>query len=244
MFDLGDPVPLEFEVTGDATVTLAVELPDGTTTNPTVGNPGTGRYTATYVPVQAGLHRVRWTATGALSDAYSDVFNVRPATDLQSVSLADVKAHLNITGGVDDEELRLWIAVATRMVEHYTGEIVSRREFTEQATGPRLRLSRTPLLTVTAPAGATILDAALGDVEVTGSAAVEVVYTAGYRVVPENYLGATAVTAAHLFDTQRFGTLGQQVNVAGDEGQTPFGLAFALPRRAQQMLGSQPPVVA
>lgn len=244
MFDLGDPVPLAFEISGPATVTLAVELPDGTTTAPTVQNPGSGRYTATYVPTQAGLHRVRWTASGALADAFSDVFNVRPSGDLQLISLADAKAHLNMTENVDDEELRFWIAAAARVVERHTGLTLARRSFTEQAVGPRFRVARTPLLSVETPAGATVLNPAIGDVEVTTTGALDVVYTAGMRVVPENYLGAVAIIAAHLFDTQRVSSLGQQVSFAGEETLSPSGLGFAIPARAVQLLGARAPVVA
>jgi hypothetical protein len=246
MYDVGDPVEFAFELPGAATVTLTVELPDGTSATPTVSAPGVGRYTATYTPTQAGLHRFRWAATGAFVRAYSDVFNVRSAADLQLVSLAAVKAHLNMSAAtVDDEELRGWIAAATRVVERHTGETIARRSVTETRTGPRVLLSKRPVLAVSSPSGATVVDAALGEVLVTTTGDVEIVYTAGYREVPENYLGAAAIIAAHLFETQRNATVGQQVNLAGDvQAFAPSGQGYAIPRRAEQLLGARPPVVA
>lgn len=244
MYDIGDTVPLAFELAGDSTVVLTVELPDGTSATPEVTRAGLGRYTAGYVPTQAGLHRIRWVASGALSGSHQDVFNVRPAGDLQLISLAAAKAHLNMTETVDDEELRGWIAAATRVAERHTGLTMCRRSFTEQACGPRFHLTRTPLLSVESPTSATVLDASSGHVEVATSDPVTVVYTAGMRVVPENYLGAVAIISAHLFDTQRISSLGQQVSVTGEDTLTPGGLGFALPERAVQLLGARAPVVA
>lgn len=70
--DQGDPSNFD-------TVTLAVELPDGTTDEtPVVTNPPavTGRYTVAYPVAQVGGHNARWTTTGPVS-VVTEWFTVR-----------------------------------------------------------------------------------------------------------------------------------------------------------------------
>lgn len=70
--DQGDPANF-------GTVTLAVELPDGTTdATPVVDNPPstTGRYVFAYAVAQVGHHNARWTTTGPVS-VVTEWFTVR-----------------------------------------------------------------------------------------------------------------------------------------------------------------------
>ncbi len=50
----------------DATVTLTVKAPDGTTSTPSVSHDGTGEYSATVEMTASGTWWYRWKATGAI----------------------------------------------------------------------------------------------------------------------------------------------------------------------------------
>lgn len=89
--DVGDVVTLSItaaDVGGDPanadTVTLAVELPDGTVDDSLdVDNPPdeTGVYTAPFTTTQAGAHVARWATTGPVS-AVNQRFEVRSSAGL------------------------------------------------------------------------------------------------------------------------------------------------------------------
>jgi len=61
----------------NATVTLTVRLPDGTTAAPTPANLATGRYRGIYSPTLAGEHWWRLNATGTAVTAGERAFQVR-----------------------------------------------------------------------------------------------------------------------------------------------------------------------
>lgn len=84
MYDIGDVVTLSAtirDLDGDladaGTVVCTVALPDGTTTQPPVVHVGTGTYSAQLTCTLAGLHTVRWVATGANAGAFTESFTVR-----------------------------------------------------------------------------------------------------------------------------------------------------------------------
>jgi len=139
MYALGQPVTLSWNTYDAAgalanvtTFTVTVELPDLTTTLPMVSNPSTGTYSITYLPPQTGLYGVAPVATGTNASAIPpDSFNVDAAKSTGIVSLADVRAHLNmtatgITGRANDDELRRFIDVATDFIESRIGPVVRR----------------------------------------------------------------------------------------------------------------------
>ncbi len=160
-YDLGAVVPIAFTVrdaagalTDATTVNLTVTLPDGTTANPSVGNPptSTGLYGVDYVTSQPGRHVWRATTTGPTT-AYGDVFHVHTATSYALAGLDEVKAHLNIDAAVTthDAELRDAILTASDVVEGICGSI-ARRTFVENHTGrgqPGLVLRHGPVISVT-----------------------------------------------------------------------------------------------
>lgn len=269
MLVVGDVVPLSFITTSAGSyvtataVTLTIERPDGTLV--TVSNPttsGVGQYRATFATTQPGRHAYWWTATGPGARAESDVFNVAPLSSLALISLGDVKEHLNKTDDVDDEELRRWMGAATRVVERHVGEVAARRSFTELFTarrGARVRLDRKPVLSVTSLASADglvvydpnslIIDGPRGLITVAAGPALSgylrINYVAGYQVVPDNYLQAAAIIAAHLWETQRVQTVGRSPGFGNSEvNVTPSGLGYAIPNRAVELLGGRPPVFA
>lgn len=136
-YDLGDLVPLSVDVRDSAgvlanagAITLTITLPDGTATSPSVTNPPsvTGTYVYNFTPTQAGRHIARWVATGANASAFSDAFDVREASPLYIVSLADAKRELNLTtvDAARDEELRTYIEGATVIIESKVGPVVPR----------------------------------------------------------------------------------------------------------------------
>jgi hypothetical protein len=263
VYDLGDPVTLTFDtdvddapVTPDSVV-LEVDQPDGVVLEPTVTTVSTGRHAATFTPTQPGRHPFRWVATGPGARSHVDVFNVRAAVPLALCSLAVAKRHINIDSDevVDDEELRVHIEAATGAVERHRGEVVARRTFTVEATGGQL-LSLRPVISVTSAtpvdgggaidvSGADWLpDPATGLVTIPdGTARSTVLVVAGYRVVPDEFILAAEIIAAHLWETQRARAVGSITGLPGEEAVlTPSGMGFAIPSRAITLLGGQPPV--
>jgi hypothetical protein len=261
--DLGAPVRLTAEcrtlagtLTNASTVTLVITLPDGTTAAPPVTNPPpvTGVYTLDYTTVQAGHHGVYWTFTGP-AGAYTDTFDVRPATVPLLLSLADGKNHLNLTTSSQDEEVRFWIGATTACVEHYVGP-VARRTVTDTFThlppsGARgLALRTTPVLSLVSAAvlgsAGTVYDVDDLYVDEHGilrrtdggrlAGPLQVVYVAGRTVVGENITAAAKLILQHLWRTR----LGPGRPALGTEDYSvtePIpGLGYAIPNRALQLL--------
>lgn len=266
MFDVGDAVPLTFRAVSavqalvDATVTLVVEQPDGSSVSPTVTHAGLGTYTAVLVPALAGAYRLRWAASGASTSAHEDVVNVG-AFPPSIIGVEELRAQLNLRDGsdVDDEELREYAAAATWAVENHTKEIVARRSVTEVLSGGWRRglvLGYSPVLAVTAAQSVDGVAWDPANLRVTPSGvvyvlsgpvfvgAVTVTYLAGYRVVPPNYLLAAKIIAAHLWETQQRPLAGPRPGFAGEETLSPSGIGFAIPSRAVELLGGRPPLIA
>lgn len=262
MIEVGDTAPLEFIVVNpqlsraDATVTLTVNQPDGTTVSLPVIRAEVGVYTALYVPAMPGRHTIRWSATGTVSRSSVDVLNVIPSTDSAAIiSLAEAREHLNITDEdtVEDEELRRFIEAASGAVERHTGQVVARRLLTERfmvSAGSSLVL-RPPVLRIVSAvdaAGATldvsswVVDGFTGFVSAGVSGAVTVTYEAGMPVVPAAYIMATQIICAHLWETQRVQNIGTSPGFGQETNFTPsIGMGYALPNRALELLGGKAP---
>lgn len=158
MYDLGDPVVLTFTVkdssgaladAGAAVVT--VTLPDGSTATPTVTHTGTGTYSASYATTQAGRHAVRWVATGANAQAYTDVFNVAASDPGMIIGLADARAAIGLPTAATskDDLLRAYVAAATPLMEDLCGPILSRSVTDTHDGGGRVRLMYAPVISIT-----------------------------------------------------------------------------------------------
>jgi hypothetical protein len=135
VIDLGDPVVLTFlvkDASGNpaaaGAVVVTVTLPDGTSATPATTNPTLGTYTATFATTQAGRHAVRWVATGANAQAYTDVFNVSASDPGMIIGLADARAAVGLptSATAKDEQLRGYIAAATPLMEDIVGPILRR----------------------------------------------------------------------------------------------------------------------
>lgn len=268
-WDLGDTVPLTTEVTDAAGalvpatgVLCTIGLPDGTTVQPSVSNPSTGRYTVDYVPTIPGRHTERWTSTSPAT-ARSDTFDVRAATPAYILSIADAKTHLNIPAAstVHDEELRAFVEALTTVIEgpDGLGRTVVRRAVVESRkvgwATTYLALHHVPVISLTSITdldGATVwniadfnLDPDTGVVTVlTGrtplSGLVQLTYLAGYQVIPGNVTLAAKMCLQEWWRTQRADRGGPRF--AGGPNQDDatlragWGMSLLIPE-ARQLLG-------
>jgi hypothetical protein len=139
-YDLGDMVTVGVNIknaagtlTAPSTVVCTITLPDATTTTPTVTTVATGQYSVDYLPTQVGRHLVRWVSTSPTT-SYTDTFEVNDPAEAYIVSLADVKAYLNITSSSSDDELRQFILEATEIAERLVNQKLRQKTFTETYT--------------------------------------------------------------------------------------------------------------
>ncbi|MFJ8153965.1 hypothetical protein [Streptomyces sp. NPDC094468] len=269
MIDLGAVYQVAVDVadaSGNPTnpddATLTITLPDGTVVSPAVPAPTTvGQVRVDYVTVQAGRHVWRL-VTSTPTTAYADVFDVEDAVAHGIVSLAEGRAQLNLGPHetVDDDELRGYIAGATSAVEKELGRVVVRRTFTDRfelaGATTQVLLTRVPGLTLTSVAAAdgsttwnttdlqlnteTGLVTVISGAPLTGT--VNVVYEAGLVVIPWNFRLAGKIILQHLWEVQR-GRMGG-VSLGGSDEPFMTGRGYAVPRRAQELLGTQLPGVA
>lgn len=146
MIDVGDSITLTYpsKPAAPSSVTVTIGQPDGSSVSASALS---GSYS--FTPTQVGRHSVLWVSAGP-SDSYSDAFDVAPADAGQIISLADAKAQLRMDRSDSDEELRLYLAATTEIVEHIVGRIV-RRSWTETHNGGGVAIvvRKPPILTVT-----------------------------------------------------------------------------------------------
>jgi hypothetical protein len=133
-----------------ASPTLTVTAPDGTTSSPPVTHNGSGSYSAAFTSTLAGHHLVAWSAaSGSNADAFSDSFEVQPASDPTIVSLAEAKEILQLAGTTSqDMLLQGYNAAASEVADYICGPVVT-RQVTEvvRAQGRALVLSYAPVRT-------------------------------------------------------------------------------------------------
>lgn len=237
---------------GSATITR----PDGTTTTVTPTTSATGLYAATHVSTQAGRYRCTFTGSGANSGAlpWSDVADVWPADPRLIISLADAKAEINLPASVtiNDDELRLYIAGTTPVIEEIVGRVLT-ATLTETFDGGKaavlLSERATAITSVTVGGVATTnyvanLDAGIVYAGSTSSPTsftwgrqnVVVTYTTGGSTIDPNIVLAARVVAAHLYQVGQQGRRGKNVT---DE-ITVLSSGFAVPTRAVELCrGSQ-----
>lgn len=272
MYDLRDTLPFSAKLY-DATntlvnatsVTLTITLPDQTTVSPTVTNPPAvaGTYSYDYPSsggvTQAGRYVGVWLFTMATgkTTSYPEVFDVAPADPGFIVSLAQAKAQLNITSTSSDDELGLYLAAVTRIVEKFVGPVVI-RPYTQVVAAdrpflsylPRMGPGLTPVLTLTSltplyttgigtwVAGGALADPVTGELRQASGLGLyggpwTAVYTAGQRVVDPTWQLAASMILQHLWKTQRGASalpLQQQ-----DETFIPE-IGYAIPNRAADLL--------
>lgn len=233
----------------DASVTLAA-------TATGVLYPATGVNAYTWItPTTPGSYLVQWTGTDTDGDVVTATEIIDVATPVAlAVSLADVKAHLNITTSTQDAELIGFIETAQETIEGEVGAI-AQRTVTEYVPGgaDRLWLAETPILSVTSVTeyGSTLgasyyrLDAESGAIEryaATGlnptyqrwaTGDVVVTYVVGRNPVPSSLEWAIKELTAHLWRS----TQAQRGGRARGDGETPgAGAGYALPNRVREVI--------
>ena len=253
MIDLGDIYSNAWEIRDAAgvlvtptTSTCTITLPDATQVTPALTTPSVGKLRLDYQTSQAGRHAGVVTTTGPVT-VQPFTFDVDPSPTNAIVSLADVKAHLNITGTSSDDELRRLIDVATEWVESRTGPVV-RRTLTETATpaGGNLFLAA-PVISVSSMTSAygvytpanwtadgSMLVANYGTA--TYAWPVTVTYVGGYIVVPAAIRQAALIVIKGMWDDQRGPAFSPEALAQGmgDTAQVPgMGLTYW---RAEQLL--------
>ncbi|MFG3439932.1 hypothetical protein ACGF0J_22015 [Nonomuraea sp. NPDC047897] len=263
-FDLGDPVPLSVTITdpggslADAgNVALTITLPDGSThVQDPVTPTSTGVYDYDYETVQAGVHRVRWVATGANASTYSDVFDVEPADGGAFVSLADVKNHLHKLTDEDDEALRGFIAAACQVITDRMGAVSPETVVADRlARSDTVVLPRRPVISITSvvtlPGGTAMpaadaltgasgwtLESSEGVLSVPASRdRLRVTYRAGRSPLPQNFRLAALDLVKHLWQGSQHNQAGVRPALGDSDMIAASVRPFALPYRVSELLG-------
>ncbi len=231
-------------------VFCTVTAPDGTVSSLHVLHESPGLYRAGVLASAAGTWQVNWRATGVNESAHDETFNVRDPAAFPVISLADVRAHLNITDTTADDELRRIVDVASSTGEAWTGRVFGRRTCVDvlSGSGPFLALKACPVLSVSSvtengaavPVGGYALTSPEGGVLsrvsgwsardwARGSGNVTVTYVAGYHVQPPTDVQGALEMARHLWQTQR-GSIRARAN--NDPGMMA---TFSVPLRVQEL---------
>jgi hypothetical protein len=215
----------------------------------------TGSYAYSFPTTQVGRHAVRWLGTGANPAAYTDVFDVRPASSLMLFSLADGKAQLDIpaTSTGDDDELRQFIEATTAAIEFFVGPIMP-RTVEQVVCGDRYEwvLHTMPVMAITAITPIQTWQQAidLNALDVDGETGIvrridglwfysgeyRVAYKAGRTVVSPNISLAGKLILQHLWRTQYGSARGPSVADDYQVTEPIPGFGYAIPNRALQLL--------
>lgn len=252
-------VDLETDVTAtwttpvDGPAVLTVTQPDGTAQVPDVTT-ASGTFTATVTTPYAGRYLLRWVAPAA---TYTDIINVWEEDPRFLIALGDARKAIG-TAPSDDNELRLFVAAATPVIESIVGAVLTRTE-TQPADGGKtgVALWERPdeVLGVTVngellePTEYTVAKApaivyAGGSTTPTrfpvGRQNIVVTYTTGFSTIPPNIRLAAIELVRHLWQVGRQGSRPAFGDDPSDEptDQTPMG--FAVPRRVTQLCGANP----
>lgn len=245
-YDLGAPVKSVWSgaPTG-GTPAVAIKRPDGTSfTPPSVTSSGEGA-SVTFVPDMAGRWFLAWTSS-VKPGAYTDIVDVWPADPRFLISVDDARSALGFrTGNVAPgmtEDLRLYIAAATPVIEDIVGTIVP-ATFTQtiRKGWNFAALYERPVNTITAVtyADASVVDPATYRVDAqTGMLNLDynvhsdatITYTAGVTAVPPNVRLAARELVRHWWQQ---GMQAQHVGEITPEALTFSG--YAVPRRVMEL---------
>lgn len=253
----------------NATMSLTVTRPDGTTLVSGVGltitNPATGSYACNVQTNQAGTWLYVWTASGAAIGIDDGQFDVLAITR-RIAGLADAKLHLNKQNTADDVEIQDFMDAAQSVIQREVGDVVpTSYSETLPIDGCCVVLTRRPIISVTSLSvwnGGTVpvlidptgyrLTGATGVIErlnggypipFTGTD-VSVTYMAGLSgPVPPNIRLAYLELTAHLWRNSQQGR-NRRVRGSGPEDDTgTVALGFSLPNRVRELLGPKRPAM-
>jgi hypothetical protein len=242
-----------------STVAINITRPDGTPgpTPPVTGD--VPNVQAVFIADMPGRWLIRWAAAGTEPGSYTDVLDVWPEDPRFIISLDDALAALNMTdkkiAPAQVEDLRLYIAAATPIIEDICGPVVPGM-FTQTTDGggwaiplfnrPTEIVSVTELGAPLDPSAYFLDDEAgilyAGRPQATrrfmpGYQSVVVQYRAGAQAVPPNIRLATRELVRHWWQLGKQGTGGGR---GGSFDQTapewtPSG--FAVPKRVIELCG-------
>ena len=242
---------------GGGNPTCTVTRPDGTTTTASVTKPsGAGLYWGSLATSnQVGRWRGTFTGAGTNSGKlpYTDVIDVWPADPRLIISLADAKAELNHTLDINDDELRLYIAATTEIVEHLIGAVLVRTE-THTDNGGKGSVSlderATAITSVTVDGVTTtnyVADLDSGIVYAGSSASpttftagrqnVVVTYTTGASTIPPSVIAGARTIAAHIYASTQQARRGR--GRSGDGDGTTMVMGYSVPNAAIERLRNQ-----
>jgi hypothetical protein len=255
-------VTLTITLPDTSTVTPTVTNPPATT----------GAYQLQYLTVQPGRHLVRWVFTGpnsSYTDVF-DVKEANPPSII-SLADAKQQLGILPSNTTDDDEIRMWMAATTKSIEDYKHEVTAQRTIVEifgypntyagfgqfLGFGPNVRVMHIPVialqsivaengtLTWTIPGNIDVetfsgLLTVINGPPITGR--VVITYTAGYQIMPYNYILGARMLLQHMWETRR--GPGGQSGVTGPEELADFRHYTSLPRKVTEMLGPPRPVVA
>lgn len=243
--DLGAPVTATWMgAPAGGTYAIAITRPDGTlfTPAPTVTGPPVR---ATFVPDMAGRWRFRFTSTGE-PGAYSDVVDVWPLDPNFIISVDDARNALSLPANVQPgyiEELRLYIAAATPVIEDIVGPVPQRTETQHVPKGWKVAALYHKVNAITSvvyddattvPADAYTFDAGPGllTFNSTLTQGATITYTTGSTSVPQNVRLATRELIRHWWAVGK-GSLRPSAPNQPADAWTPSG--FAVPRRVIEL---------
>lgn len=266
-YQLGDVVPLSVTITdsdgqpADAgAVTLTVTLPDGTTdvTNP-ITSTTPGVYDHDFATTQAGVHQVRWVATGENASAFEDAFSVASAAGLNFISLRETKKHLKKDPAktTDDAELIEFISAACSKITELIGPVapVDVTQRARPGCDRTIILGQHPVISVTSVtvdgqteseadpdtgAPGWTLDPAAGLLGHFGRwpyGTVTVTYRVGRTPLPGNIRLAALELVGHLWKQSQLNNGAGRPPITGDDQVIVAGAAYALPLRVRELLG-------
>lgn len=245
-YDLGAPVTAVWAgAPAGGTHAVSITRPDGTAfTAPTISGPPVS---VEFVPDMAGRWSVRWTSSGNAIGAYSDVVDVWPTDPRFIISLDDARSALNMPANTSADaldDLRLYIAAATPVIEDIVGPIVVKTtsQHVNKGWGYAALYERPNTITSvvyddlsTVPATAYNADLQSGLVTFycAVSQGVTITYTTGNAEVPQNVRLATRELVRHWWQ------LGKQLQRPGGSGAPPAEVwtpsGFAVPRRVMEL---------
>lgn len=241
-------------------LTMTVQKPDASTqAYAAPANDGTGLYHQD-VPAadlsQIGHYAYKWVATGTGAGVSYGSLEVFDPFDISVLPLQDAKDMLNIpqTTTTYDAEIQSWIDTIGAGLEKMTGGPLVNRSIVERAEvcGWReILLRKRPVVSVQSIADQAGQALSLTDLDVdTNSGVVRrrlglpfitlwpvvtVTYTAGWGVpTPPAFNRAGAIILDHLWQTQHGPSI--RPSMAGDETTVDYGLGFAIPTRAAELL--------
>lgn len=250
--ELGSNATVSWDRTAGHTVTLSITKPDGTLNTPTVTSVA-GKFSAIFAASLAGRYLLTW-----LDDTddvkYTDIVEVWPADPRFLVSTNEALAQLkwnNATVAASTDQLRLYVAAATPIIEDITGAILQ-RTVEQYADGGRtgVALWERPDEIISVEVDDTLVtdyvlnkNAAIvyrgrhGERFRDGTQIVKVTYSTGFDQIPPNVKLATLELIRHLWQ------IGQQISQGApvEYGSRPMGTTpsgFAVPNRVLELCSS------